>query len=152
MRGFDPDPQKLPVKDVFEFNKAIIDATADLYAHINPTWNSMRRLAYADLQALKKTIACIGQIIPIIGDAKRGDIGNTADAYAKALLGDLKFDAVTVNPYLGYDSVEPFLQYKTKESSYFAALPTAAQPIFRTSWTISDTGLPVGGYACQGME
>ncbi|MGA2158083.1 MAG: orotidine-5'-phosphate decarboxylase [Dehalococcoidia bacterium] len=112
--GLDPDPQKLPVKDVFEFNKAIIDATADLVCAYKPNLAFYEALGIRGLQALKKTIACIPAGIPIIGDAKRGDIGNTADAYAKALFGYLKFDAVTVNPYLGYDSVEPFLQYKNK--------------------------------------
>jgi orotidine-5'-phosphate decarboxylase len=112
--GLDPDPQKLPVKDVFEFNKAIIDATSDLVCAYKPNLAFYEALGIRGLQALKKTIAYIPADIPIIGDAKRGDIGNTASAYAKSLFGYFKFDAVTVNPYLGYDSIEPFLQYKDK--------------------------------------
>jgi orotidine-5'-phosphate decarboxylase len=71
-------------------------------------------LGVRGLQALKKTVAYIPKNIPVIGDAKRGDIGNTAIAYARALFGYYKFDAVTLNPYLGFDSIEPFLDYKDK--------------------------------------
>lgn len=112
--GLDPDPAKLPVKDVFEFNKAIIDATADLVCAYKPNLAFYEALGIRGLQALKKTVAYIPKNIPVIGDAKRGDIGNTAMAYARALFGYYKFDAVTLNPYLGYDSVEPFLDYKDK--------------------------------------
>jgi orotidine-5'-phosphate decarboxylase len=112
--GLDPDPAKLPVKDVFEFNKAIIDATADLVCSYKPNLAFYEALGIRGLQALKKTVAYIPKNIPVIGDAKRGDIGNTAIAYARALFGYYKFDAVTLNPYLGYDSIEPFLDYKDK--------------------------------------
>lgn len=112
--GLDPDPAKLPVKDVFEFNKAIIDATADLVCAYKPNLAFYEALGIRGLQALKKTVAYIPKNMPVIGDAKRGDIGNTATAYAKALFGYYKFDAVTLNPYLGYDSIEPFLDYKDK--------------------------------------
>jgi len=112
--GLDPDPAKMPVKDVFEFNKAIIDATADLVCSYKPNLAFYEALGVRGLQALKKTVAYIPKNIPVIGDAKRGDIGNTAIAYARALFGYYKFDAVTLNPYLGYDSIEPFLDYKDK--------------------------------------
>jgi len=110
--GLDPDPQKLPVDNVLEFNKAIIDATADLVCAYKPNLAFYEAMGIRGLQILKKTVACIPGNIPVIGDAKRGDIGNTAVAYAKALFEYYKFDAVTVSPYLGYDSVEPFLDYK----------------------------------------
>ena len=110
--GLDPDPQKLPVENVFEFNKAIIDATADLVCAYKPNLAFYEAMGIRGLQILKKTVAYIPGDIPVIGDAKRGDIGNTAVAYAKALFEYYKFDAVTVSPYLGYDSVEPFLDYK----------------------------------------
>jgi orotidine-5'-phosphate decarboxylase len=106
----------LPVKDVFEFNKAIIDATADLVCAYKPNLAFYEALGVRGLQALKKTVAYIPKNIPVIGDAKRGDIGNTAIAYARALFGYYKFDAVTLNPYLGYDSVEPFLDYRIRVS------------------------------------
>ena len=112
--GLDPDPERLPVKDVFEFNRAIIDATADLVCAYKPNLAFYEAMGIRGMQILKKTVAYIPREIPVIGDAKRGDIGNTAVAYAKALFGYFKFDAVTVNPYLGYDSIEPFLDYKNK--------------------------------------
>jgi orotidine-5'-phosphate decarboxylase len=112
--GLDPDPAKMPVKDVFEFNKAIIDATADLVCAYKPNLAFYEALGVRGLQALKKTVAYIPGNIPVIGDAKRGDIGNTAIANARALFDYYKFDAVTLNPYLGYDSVEPFLDYEDK--------------------------------------
>jgi len=112
--GLDPDPPKLPVKDVFEFNRAIIDATSDLVCCYKPNLAFYEAMGIRGLQALKKTVAYIPRDIPVIGDAKRGDIGNTAAAYARALFDYYKFDAVTVNPYLGYDSIKPFLDYRNK--------------------------------------
>jgi orotidine-5'-phosphate decarboxylase len=110
--GLDPDPQKLPVDNVLEFNKAIIDATADMVCAYKPNLAFYEAMGIRGLQILKKTVAYIPKNIPVIGDAKRGDIGNTAAAYAKALFEYYKFDAVTVSPYLGFDSIEPFLDYK----------------------------------------
>jgi orotidine-5'-phosphate decarboxylase len=112
--GLDPDPAKLPVKDVFEFNRAIIDATCDYVCAYKPNLAFYEAMGVKGLQVLKKTVEYIPAHIPVIGDAKRGDIGNTAAAYAKALFEYYKFDAVTVNPYLGYDSIEPFLSYEGK--------------------------------------
>ena len=134
--GLDPDPSKLPVKDIFEFNKAIIDATADLVCCYKPNLAFYEALGIRGLQALKKTVNYIPRDIPVIGDAKRGDIGNTAAAYAKALFGYYKFDAVTVNPYMGYDSVKPSLITGTRASSSSAAPPTAAPPTSKTWWII----------------
>jgi len=112
--GLDPDPSKLPVKDVFEFNRAIIDATSDLVCCYKPNLAFYEAMGIRGLQALKKTVAYIPRDIPVIGDAKRGDIGNTAAAYARSLFDYYKFHAVTVNPYMGYDSVKPFLDYRNK--------------------------------------
>jgi orotidine-5'-phosphate decarboxylase len=112
--GLDPDPAKLPVKDVFEFNKAIIDATSDLVCAYKPNLAFYEAMGIKGLQILKKTVDYIPKDIPVIGDAKRGDIGNTAAAYASALFDFYKFDAVTLNPYLGYDSIGPFLNYDGK--------------------------------------
>lgn len=109
--GLDPDPALMPEIGVFEFNKAIVDATADLVCAYKPNLAFYEALGMQGLEALSKTVAYIPKSIPVIGDAKRGDIGNTAKAYAKALFEIFAFDAVTVNPYLGYDSIEPFLTY-----------------------------------------
>jgi len=112
--GLDPDPELMPRVGVLEFNRAIVDATSDLVCAYKPNLAFYEALGIAGLKALEKTIAYIPEGIPIIGDAKRGDIGSTARAYAQALFETLGFDAATVNPYLGYDSLEPFIQYKGK--------------------------------------
>ena len=113
--GLDPDPELMPDKvSTFEFNKAIIDATSDLVCVYKLNLAFYEALDDEGVDALKRTIKYIPNDIPAIGDAKRGDIGNTAKAYAKAIFSNLKFDAATVNPYLGFDSIEPFIQYTNK--------------------------------------
>ena len=113
--GLDPDPKLMPDKvGVFEFNKAIIEATADLVCAYKPNLAFYEVLGSEGLDALKQTVKYIPDDIPVIADAKRGDIGNTAKAYARAIFANLNFDATTVNPYLGFDSVEPFIQYTDK--------------------------------------
>lgn len=121
--GLDPDISKFPVslkgmeanQAIFEFNKAIIDATHDLVCAYKP------QIAYFSAAsaetALEQTIAYIKKQypdIPIILDAKRGDIGSTAQKYAEEAFDRYNADAVTVNPYLGSDSVEPFISYKER--------------------------------------
>ena len=113
--GLDPDPGLMPDKvGIFEFNKAIIDATADLVCAYKLNLAFYEALDDEGIDALKRTIKYIPNDIPVIGDAKRGDIGNTDKAYAKAIFSNLNFDAATVNPYLGFDSIEPFIQYTDK--------------------------------------
>ena len=113
--GLDLDPRLMPDKvGIFEFNKAIIDATADLVCAYKPNFAFYEALGNEGLDALKQTVKHIPDDIPVIGDAKRGDIGNTAKAYARAIFSDFGFDATTVNPYLGFDSLEPFIQYQDK--------------------------------------
>jgi orotidine-5'-phosphate decarboxylase len=112
--GLDPDPESMPKAGLLEFNKAIIDATTDLVCAYKPNLAFYEASGIEGLRALQKTIEHIPDNIPIIGDGKRGDIGNTAKAYAKALFVTFGFDAATVSPYLGFDSVEPFIGYKEK--------------------------------------
>ena len=113
--GLDPDPELMPGKiGVLEFNKAIIDATADLVCAYKLNLAFYEALGDEGLDALKRTVKHIPDDIPVIGDAKRGDIGNTAKAYARAIFSNLGFDATTVNPYLGFDSIDPFIQYRDK--------------------------------------
>ena len=110
--GLDPDMEHMPDKvSVFEFNKALIEATADLVCAYKLNLAFYEALGNEGLDALKQTVGCIPDKIPAIGDAKRGDIGNTARAYARSIFDNFNFDATTVNPYLGFDSVEPFIQY-----------------------------------------
>jgi orotidine-5'-phosphate decarboxylase len=112
--GLDPDPELMPEVDVLQFNKAIIEATSDLVCAYKPNLAFYESLGTEGLAVLEKTLKHIPGDIPVIGDAKRGDIGNTARAYARALFSVLGFDAATVNPYLGFDSVEPFINYQDK--------------------------------------
>ena len=118
--GLDTDPKCIPKhlksgKDpVFEFNQAIIDATRDLCVAYKPNLAFYEALGAGGWDSLKKTVDYIGKTHFIILDAKRGDIGNTANQYAKAFFEEMKADAVTLSPYMGYDSVEPFLKYENK--------------------------------------
>jgi orotidine-5'-phosphate decarboxylase len=113
--GLDPDPALMPDKvSVFEFNKAIIDATSDLVCAYKPNFAFYEALGNEGLDALKRTVDYLPENIPAIADAKRGDIGNTAKAYARTIFSNFGFDAATVNPYLGFDSIEPFIQYHDK--------------------------------------
>src|SRR3972149_4337849 len=100
--------------DVFEFNKAIIDATADLVCAYKPNIAFYEALGREGWDALKRTREYIPADIPVIVDAKRGDIGNTAKAYARGLFDYFKFDAATASPYLGFDSLEPFIGYRDR--------------------------------------
>ncbi len=113
--GLDPDPELMPAgMGVLEFNRAIVDATSDLVCAYKPNLAFYEALGTEGLSALERTVNYIPDAIPVIGDAKRGDIGSTARAYARALFETLGFDAATVNPYLGYDSLEPFIEYREK--------------------------------------
>jgi orotidine-5'-phosphate decarboxylase len=113
--GLDPDPTLMPERmGVFEFNKAIIDATADLVCAYKPQFAFYEALGEEGMNALRRTIKYIPRDILSIADAKRGDIGNTSRAYAQAIFSDLNCDAATINPYLGFDSIEPFIQYRDK--------------------------------------
>ncbi len=112
--GLDPDPALMPIANVAEFNKAIIDATSDQVCCYKPNIAFYEAMGAEGMQALEATLAAIPVDIPVIIDAKRGDIGNTAAAYAKAIFEDLGADAMTVNAYGGKDAVEPFLDYPEK--------------------------------------
>jgi orotidine-5'-phosphate decarboxylase len=112
--GLDPDPAQMPVPDVAAFNRAIIEATAVFVCAYKPNLAFYEALGEAGMAALRDTLAAIPPDIPVIADAKRNDIGNTAKAYARALFDELGFDAATVNPYLGGDAVEPFLEREEK--------------------------------------
>jgi orotidine-5'-phosphate decarboxylase len=103
----DPDP-------VFTFNKAIIDATRDLCVSYKINTAFYEALGVKGWEAMEKTVHYIGDEHFKIADAKRGDIGNTSEQYARAFFETMPFDAITVAPYMGEDSVKPFLQHKGK--------------------------------------
>jgi orotidine-5'-phosphate decarboxylase len=113
--GLDPDPKLIPQGvGLSDFNKAIIKATADLVCAYKPNLAFYEALGREGMEALQRTVECIPSDIPVIGDGKRGDIGNTSKAYARMLFEVFGFDAATVNPYLGFDAVEPFIEYRDK--------------------------------------
>ena len=113
--GLDPDPDRLPEGvATADFNRALIEATSDLVCAYKPNLAFYEQSGIDGLRALEATVAAVPAGIPVIADAKRGDIGNTARAYAKALFETWGFDAATVSPYLGRDSLAPFLDYGEK--------------------------------------
>lgn len=127
--GLDVDLNKIPkhllaTEDpIFEFNKAIIDATHDLAVAYKPNTAFYEAYGIKGWLSLEKTIRYINENYPnifTIADAKRGDIGNTSSMYAKAFFEDLNFDSVTVAPYMGKDSVEPFLAFEDKHTIMLA--------------------------------
>jgi orotidine-5'-phosphate decarboxylase len=127
--GLDVDLDKIPAHllkledPIFQFNKAIIDATHHLCVAYKPNTAFYEAYGIKGWQALEKTIDYINEKYPeifTIADAKRGDIGNTSTMYAKAFFKDLAFDSVTVAPYMGKDSVEPFLAFKDKHTIMLA--------------------------------
>jgi orotidine-5'-phosphate decarboxylase len=110
--GLDPDPRRMPVKDVAEFNRAIVDATHDVVCAYKPQLAFYEALGIEGLRALAATVDHIRGVAPdvvVVGDAKRGDIDSTAEAYARAMFDVWGFDVVTVHAYLGRESIEPFL-------------------------------------------
>ena len=118
--GLDPEISRLPDclagsdDPIFEFNRRIIDATHEYTVAYKPNFAFYESYGPAGMAALDKTVRYINKLdtnIFIIADAKRGDIGNTSKMYARAVFGEMPFDAVTVAPYMGEDSVTPFLSY-----------------------------------------
>ncbi len=118
--GLDPDLQKIPkhllsTKDpIFEFNKAIIEASSEYCVAFKPNIAFYESLGPAGWETLEKTLEIIPKNIFTIADAKRGDIGNTSKLYAKTFFERMDFDAITVAPYMGEDSIKPFFEYKNK--------------------------------------
>ena len=113
--GLDTDPSKLPAGlDMLTFNKAIIDATRDYCVAYKPNLAFYEVLGTEGWEILQQTVEYIGNEHYTIADAKRGDIGNTSNYYARTFFDTYGFDSVTVAPYMGKDSVEPFLQHDGK--------------------------------------
>ncbi len=127
--GLDVDLAKIPTHllteedPIFEFNKQIIDATHHLAVAYKPNTAFYEAYGIKGWRALEKTINYLNEKYPeifTIADAKRGDIGNTSTMYAKAFFEDLNFDSITVAPYMGSDSVEPFLDFENKTTILLA--------------------------------
>lgn len=139
--GLDVDLSKIPThllelsSPIFEFNKAIIDATHEFCVAYKPNIAFYEAYGQKGWEALGKTINYLNTQYPeifTIADAKRGDIGNSSRMYAKAFFEDLGFDSVTVAPYMGRDSVEPFLEFKDKHSILLALTSNRGACDFQT--------------------
>lgn len=139
--GLDVDLDKIPKHllqeedPIFAFNKAIIDATHHLCVAYKPNVAFYEAYGLIGWQSLEKTINYLNEKHPeifTIADAKRGDIGNTSSRYAKAFLEDLGFDSITVAPYMGKDSVEPFLAIKDKHTILLALTSNEGAYDFQT--------------------
>lgn len=139
--GLDVDINKIPphllqTEDpIFEFNKQIIDATHQLCIAYKPNIAFYEAYGVKGWQSLQKTMVYIQKNYPkifTIADAKRGDIGNTSTMYAKAFFEDLNFDSITVAPYMGRDSVEPFLEFQDKITILLALTSNSGAFDFQT--------------------
>lgn len=129
--GLDPDLKKIPAHllksadPIFEFNKQIIDATLPYTVAYKPNLAFYEAYGSRGLQSLEKTMEYLPKDVFSIADAKRGDIGNTSGMYAKAFFENMAFDSVTVAPYMGSDSVKPFLDFPEKWVILLAATSNA---------------------------
>ncbi len=145
--GLDLDRKKMPadyagsIKGMFDYAHRIIDATSDLVCAYKPNLAFYESLGPEGLSLLRLIRDRIPEEIPVILDGKRGDIGNTATYYAESLFGHFRADWVTLNPYMGYDSLRPFLEYKEKGvfilcltsntgSKDFQQLPVDGKPLY----------------------
>lgn len=115
--GLDPDPAKIPDGvSVRDFLMSIVDATSDIVACYKPNIAFFEPWLGEGIDLLRDLIAAVPRDVPVLLDAKRGDIGHTSEAYARAVFDSLGAAAVTLNPYLGRDAVEPFLRYSDRHS------------------------------------
>lgn len=161
--GLDPEPHKLPAGiDIMDFCRTVIEATQDLVCAYKPNAAFFEALGSEGWTVLRSVIRAVPNHIPVILDAKRGDIGNTAVAYARSAFEHLGADAVTVNPYMGYDSLKPFLDYRDRGvfvlcrtsnpgSADFQSLELGGKPLYQmvagkvADWNTADNlGLVVG--------
>lgn len=124
--GLDTDLNKIPLhlfktnEPILEFNKIVIENTYEDAAAYKINFAFYERLGSRGLDIIQKTLEFIPKNILTIADAKRGDIGNTSEMYAKAIFEELNFDSITLHPYMGFDSIQPFLIYKNKISFLLA--------------------------------
>ncbi len=148
--GLDTDYKKIPKalleKDypIFEFNKHIIDATEDLAVAYKPNIAFYESMGVAGWMSLEMTVGYIRKNFPeifIIADAKRGDIGNTSSMYAHAFFDNLDFDAITLSPYMGHDSIMPYLKYPNRGGIVLARTSNDGAEDFQN--LVTESGKPV---------
>jgi orotidine-5'-phosphate decarboxylase len=175
--GLDTDIERIPsfllseIDPLFSFNKEIVEATCENVSAYKLNTAFYESLGMAGWELLEKTISIIPDDIMIIADAKRGDIGNTSQKYAETFFKTYSFDAITVSPYMGFDSVAPFLEYKDKGvfilcltsnsgSQDFQRLSVDGEKLFKTiagkivEWNFNygNCGLVVGGTQLKEIE
>ena len=138
--GLDSDMNKIPrhllaeEDPLFAFNKAIVDATAQYAVCYKPNLAFYEDCGEKGMISLRRTLEYIREKYPdlfVIADAKRGDIGNTSKMYARAFFSEYQFDAVTLSPYMGRDTVDPFLQFDGKWAVIVPYRPIRVQPILK---------------------
>ena len=118
--GLDPDPQKIPEPfgktpdQIFHFLEEVIEATSEYALALKPNLAYFEALGLGGIRLFEKVLKTIPEDIPVIADAKRGDIGNTSKMYAKAFFENLNFDSITLSPYMGMDTVTEFMDYDEK--------------------------------------
>lgn len=155
--GLDTDITKIPAHlqsypdAVFEFNKQIIDATHDLCVAYKINTAFYEAMGVKGWEAMEKTVNYIPKDQFIIADAKRGDIGNTSTQYAKAFFETMDFDAITVAPYMGEDSVKPFLEFENKWAIVLGLTSNSGSKDFEQLKFVSDNDL-VGQATNNGGE
>ena len=153
--GLDTDPEKIPdhLKSVdnptLEFNRHIIEATSDICVAYKPNSAFYEALGSEGWQTLKDTITAVPSDVPVIVDAKRGDIGNSSRMYARAIFEYLKGDAVTVSPYLGEDSLAPFFEYKDK---FAFVLALTSNPSSQDFQLLSINGRPLYEIVAENVQ
>ncbi len=149
--GLDTDSNKLPsnlsrdAEGILKFNRAVIESTSDLVCAYKPNTAFYERHGAEGWRVLRETILAVPSNIPVIVDAKRSDIGNTAAMYAKAIFEELGADAVTVNPYLGRDSIEPFASYMDKGVFILCLTSNKSSSEIQQQLILSDDGQESGG-------
>ena len=135
--GLDVDVDKIPPhlhsfeNPALEFNRQIIEATHDLVCAYKPNLAFYEAMGERGITTLRETLKLIPKSVLTIGDGKRGDIGNTAERYAKSLFDDYGFDSVTVNPFMGFDSIEPFMIHPEKGVFILALTSNAGSKDFQ---------------------
>ena len=139
--GLDIDLSRIPSSDPLDFCRQIISATSDFVCCYKPNLAFFESIGIEGWKLLEQVVKLIPSDIPVIGDAKRGDIGSTASAYAKALFKEFNFDAITINPYMGQDSVEPFVEYQDK--GVFILCKTSNKGSGDFQDLITETGKPL---------
>lgn len=150
--GLDTDLSKIPKHlqshpdAVFEFNKQIIDATQDLCVAYKINTAFYEAMGLKGWEAMEKTVNYIPKDQFIIADAKRGDIGNTSSQYAKAFFETMDFDAITVAPYMGEDSVKPFLEFENKWAIVLGLTSNAGSKDFEQLSLVGEDTNQAGGF------